>query len=196
MPAVDDKVAEGKEGGGSIIWKGRPSIGPYVTLFGVLALGMAVVLIEIEFLIANNGLPVLKSAVTLNGFKIPNVLEVGTAAVVILWYVAKLLGLVILRAGNRYELRSDGLYVNKGIANLENAFVSPMAFSDARLIRTIEMRLLSRCLIVVDTNDRRHFELKLVRDGLRVQGLISSTLAHPAVRLDREPGTAMPSPSS
>jgi hypothetical protein len=115
---------------------------------------------------------------------IPYALEVATIAIVLLAYLAKLVGLAILRARNSYELRTDGLFINTGIANLEDVFISPMAFSDARLIRTLPMRIVGRSTIVVEANDKRRFEMRLVKDGQRVQSLIRSNLGHPVVRID------------
>lgn len=191
----ESMTTSGGAGSGPVVWKGRPSVGPYVALYGALAAVVTVVLLALEFILSGyHGLSLLDRSVTLAGITVPYALEVATVTLVLLWYLAKLVGLALLRARNSYELRSDGLQVNRGIARLENTFVSPMAFSDARLIRTIGMRLVGRSLIIVDTNDNRHFELRMVKDGMKVQAMIRDSLGHPTVRLDPRSNVAPTSP--
>jgi len=68
-----------------------------------------------------------------------------------------------------------------------------MAFSDARLVQDLSMRMVKRGLIVVEANDGRKFSLMLVEKPQVVQELIRRTLAHPVVRVesrtDPEPPT-------
>jgi hypothetical protein len=171
-----------------LVWKGRPSIGPYLALNGVLALVLIVVLVGLELLFAGRllGPSAATASLSIGAFTIPYALEAITVGLIVFGYVVSVLGLVILRARNSYELRTDGLYIKTGIANLEDIFVSPIAFSDARLIRTISMRLLGRSEIIVEANDKRRFEMKMIKDGPVVQSLIRSNLAHPTVRLERQ----------
>jgi hypothetical protein len=117
---------------------------------------------------------------------IPDALEVVTVLIVLIAFLAKLVGLVIYRAGHSFELRIDGLYVNRGIANLQNTFISAMAFSDAKLIRTLGMRIVRRSTIIIEANDGRRFEMRMLRDGNNVQALIRNNLSHPTVRMDRQ----------
>jgi hypothetical protein len=171
-----------------VVWKARPSIAPYVILYGIAALILAAILVALELYLAGGllGAAVTTAPLTIGSVSIPYALEVITVVVVFFGYLAKIFGLIILRARERYELRTDGLYINRGIVSLENDFISPMAFSDARLIRTLGMRLVGRSKIIVEANDKRRFEMKLIKDGQTVQGLIRSNLAHPTVRLERQ----------
>lgn len=77
-----------------------------------------------------------------------------------------------------------------------------MAFSDARLIRTLEMRVVGRSTIVIEANDERRFEMRMIKDALRVQTLIRGISSHPTIRIDKESpaemraATAAPAPSA
>ena len=66
------------------------------------------------------------------------------------------------------SLYEDGLYVDSGIVNLQNTFVAPMAFSDARLVMPLSLRVVSRANIIVDANDDRHFKLLLIENAIEV----------------------------
>ena len=173
---------------GNTVWAGRPSIGVYVALYGVLAAIIAIILVGLEVWVGDTIKAVsaaVFASVDLGSFQVPYFIEVSTIVVIAIVFLAKALGLVIYRAGHSYELHTDGIYVNKGIANLQNTFVSAMAFSDARLIRTIGMRIVGRSLIIVEANDGRRFEMKMLKDGPNVQALIRSNLSHPTVRLEK-----------
>ena len=64
-------------------------------------------------------------------------------------------------------------------------FISAMAFSDAKLIRTLGMRIVGRSMIIVEANDGRKFEMRMLEDGANVQTLIRNNLSHPTVRLEK-----------
>jgi hypothetical protein len=175
---------------GGIVWSGRPSIGVYLALYGVLTLIAIVILVGLEVWLGDNSKSLgdtFFASLRLGSVTIPDIVEVVTTIIILLFYLAKVVHLSLFKASNSYELRTDGLYVNKGIANLQNTFLSAMAFSDARLIRTLGMRIVGRSLIVVEGNDGRRFELKMLKDGAGVQALIRSNLSHPTVRVDKEP---------
>lgn len=172
----------------SAVWRGRPSIETYLILYGILALVAAAILILLEFSVASmvSGLSgIFLAFISLGPVTIPYVVPVGTALIILIVYLRKAIRLVLFRAGNSYELRTDGLYVNSGIANLQNTFISAMAFSDARLVRTLGMRVVGRSLIVVEANDGRRFEMKMIKDGQNVQSLIRNNLSHPRVRVEK-----------
>lgn len=171
---------------GGVVWHARPSIGSYVVLYGILAAVGVVVLVGLELWAGFNvaGASFLKSSLSAGGIRIPYLVEVITAVLVCAAYLVKVLRLLVVRLENSYELRNDGLYFNRGIANLSDTFLSPMAFSDARLVRTIGMRIVGRSLIVIEANDGRRFELKMIKDGLEVQALIRRNMAHPTVRIE------------
>lgn len=173
---------------GSTVWSGGPAIGVYLALYGVLAIIVGAVLVGLEVWVGDTikGLSGLVFAsLKLGSFSVPDALEVVTILVIVVAYAAKALGLVIYRAGHSYELHTDGLYINKGIANLQNTFISAMAFSDAKLIRTLGMRIVGRSLIVIEANDGRKFEMRMLKDGANVQSLVRSNLSHPTVRVEK-----------
>jgi hypothetical protein len=174
---------------GDAVWKGRPSIGVYVLLYGILAAVSAAILVGLEVWTADQSGAVKSiffASLNAGSLTIPDALEVVTALIVLIAFLAKVVGLVIYRAGHSFELRTDGLYVNRGIANLQNTFISAMAFSDARLIRTLGMRLVRRSTIIIEANDGRRFEMRMLRDGTNVQSLIRNNLSHPTVRMERQ----------
>jgi hypothetical protein len=170
------------------VWKGRPSISSYVALYGILAAALIAILVGLELWTASRIpaiSPVMTGSLRFGSVLVPYALEVSTAAVILVVYLAKVVGLVLFRARNSYELFSDGLYFNKGIANLQNTFISAMAFSDAKLIRTIGMRLVGRSQIIVEANDGRRFVLSMIANGASVEELIRANLSHPTVRVEK-----------
>ena len=159
----------------------------FYALYGVVALVIAVILLGIELWFAGNiaiGSKIFPKSIPFGGVKVPYPIEVVTFVIILIAYLGKVIQLALLRARNKYELREDGLYVDLGIVNLQNTFVAPMAFSDARLNMPLSLRIVKRGTIVVDTNDNRHFKLLLIVDPLTVQGLIRRTLGHPVVRVE------------
>jgi len=171
-----------------VVWRGRPAVGVYIALYGALALVAAGVLVALELYTAKSISSIsgiFYGSVKVGPLSIPYAVEAITILVIAVVFFADVLGLVMLRASNRYQLRADGLYLNRGIAKLQNTFVSAMAFSDARLTRTLGMRIVGRGRIVVEANDGRRFELKMIKDPTQVQSLIRSSLSHPTVRVER-----------
>lgn len=185
------KAVRGKQ-----VWVGRPSVSVFYVLYGIVSLIIIAALVGIELWYSGNsvGRIILPKLVALGAFRMPYPVEIATVVIVLLAYFAEVLRLALLRARNKYELCEDGLYVDQGILNLQNTFVAPMAFSDARLSMPITLRLLKRGNIMVDTNDDRHFKLLLLEDPLTVQGLIRQTLGHPVVRLESPAPPSPPSP--
>ncbi len=173
-------------GKGKQVWTGRPSVSVFYVLYGIISLVVIVVLVGLEFLAGDTGVGkvIFPKSIVLSALRIPYPVEVGTAILVIIVYLAKVGQLALLRARHKYELREDGLYVDSGILNLQNTFVAPMAFSDARLEMPVSLRLLRRGNIIVDSNDNRHFRLLLIENPMTVQDLIRRTLGHPVVRVE------------
>lgn len=172
---------------GKPVWHGKPAVGSYIIVYGVFALIAITILVTLEYeLSLSSGITgsIFPASVRLGGAVVPYPVEIATTVIIAIIFVVKVIQLAILWATNKYNLLSDGLYVSRGIVNLENSFLSPFAFSDARLIRTWSMRLLKRGLIIVDANDGRHFYLKYIKDPLQVQTLIRRTMAHPSVRTE------------
>jgi hypothetical protein len=173
---------------GGVVWQGRPAIGVYVALYGVLALVAAGIIVGLEVYTARTFGAVSSffySSLKAGPVEIPYALEAITIIIIGLVLLVRVVGLVIVRTSNSYELRTDGLYVNKGIANLQNTFVSAMAFSDAKLTRTLGMRIVGRGRIVIEANDGRRFELRMIKDSSNVQAMIRTSLSHPTVRLEK-----------
>ena len=160
------------------LWRGRPSVGSYILIYGIISLIVILALVTIEYSISSYGV----FPNNIGGIQYP--VELATAIIVIIFFAIKAIQLAIIWATSRYELMSDGLYVNQGVVNLESSFLSAMAFSDARLIRTWSLRIAKRGLIIVEANDGRRFFLNYVKDPMQVQSLIRSTLAHPTVRTE------------
>ncbi|MHB1909042.1 MAG: hypothetical protein ACYCQJ_09265 [Nitrososphaerales archaeon] len=161
------------------LWRGRPSVGSYILIYGIITLIVILALVTIEYSLSASYRVFPNN---IGGILYP--LELATATILVILFAIKAIQLAVIWATNRYELMSDGLYVNQGIVNLESSFLSAMAFSDARLIRTWSLRMVKRGLIIVEANDGRRFFLNYVKDPLQVQSLIRSTLAHPTVRTE------------
>jgi hypothetical protein len=171
-----------------VVWRGRPAVGVYVILYGVLSLVAIGILVGLELYTARAFSAVsgaFYGSLKLGPVKIPDAVEVITALIVAVLFLVKVVRLLIFKARNSYELRTDGLYVNTGIANLQNTFISAMAFSDAKLTRTLGMRIVGLGRIEVEANDGRRFQLKMIKDSSNVQSLIRSNLSHPTVRVEK-----------
>ncbi len=164
----------------SPIWAGRPAIGVYLAIYLLVALIAMVVLDFVEFYI---GLP---KGAAISRVYVPYPIQIITDIVIFLVFLSSSFHLLLLRARSKYELYVDGLNINTGIISLQNTYVAPMAFSDARLIRTLLLRLAGRGLIIVDTNDHRHFRLELIKNPMEVQSLIRRALSHPTFRTEVE----------
>lgn len=181
-------MAVQEDKGKKLIWSGRPSVSVYYRIYAAISVVVAVVLVGIELWLGRYtafGKTIFPS----NFAGIPYVVEIGTTAIIFLAYLAKVAELALLRRRNRYELHDDGLYIDTGILNLENVYVPPMGFSDARLYRPWTLRLFKRGNIIVDTNDKRHFELSLLENPEQVQSLIRGSLSHPTVRIEGSQGS-------
>jgi hypothetical protein len=169
------------------VWFGRPSVSVFYLLYGIVALVIVGILVGLELWAGSRfaaGRALLPKYVSFGGTTIEYPVELVTVLIVVAAYLIKVIQLAILRASHKYILREDGLYVDKGIFNLQNTFIAPMAFSDARLNLPIGLRLVRRGNIIVDANDNRHFQLLLIKDAVVVQDLIRRTLGHPVVRIE------------
>ncbi len=175
---------------GRLVWEGRPSVSIYYAIYGVFCLVVIIVLGLLEYTIGTMfGAYLFPRVTTISRFIIPYPVELFTAIIILLVFIVNAVKLAILRLSNKYELYEDGLYLDLGIVNLQNTYLSPMAFSDARLVRTLTLRLAGRGDIIVDANDGRHFQLKLIEKPQQVQTIIRRTLGHPIVRLEGSPST-------
>jgi hypothetical protein len=173
---------------GNVVWKAKPAISVYLLLYGIAAAIVAAIVVALEIWTGDSvkaASSLLFASVKVGSLTIPDVPELVTVLVILVAYLVKVVGLVIYKAGHSYELHTDGLYVNRGIANLQNTFISAMAFSDAKLIRTLGMRIVGRSTIIVEANDGRKFEMRMLEDGANVQTLIRNNLSHPTVRLEK-----------
>ena len=178
-----------KEVDPEVVWKGRPSIGVFVGLYGALTL-LVIGLIAVFGIWGSYNLPsiapFLRASLRVGSASVPYVVEIGVATIVFILFLIKVIRLSIFKASHSYELRVDGLRLGKGLVNLEDDYISAVAFSDARLIRTLEMRIVGRGLIIIEANDERRFEMRMIKDAVNVQALIRRTLSHPTVKIDRE----------
>jgi hypothetical protein len=172
---------------GKLVWADRPSVSVFYALYGLLSLIVIGLLVALELWFSTNATVsgnLLPRNLVLGGITIPYPVEIATATLVLLVYLGEVIHLAFLRARHKYELYEDGLYVDSGIVNLQNTFISPVAFSDARLIMPLSLRLVNRGKIIVDANDERHFTLLLVKNPMVIQNLIRRTLGHPVVRVE------------
>jgi len=165
------------------IWVGRPAIGIYLGIYLLFAMITIGILVFLEF---HFGSTLIPKKVIVSGASVPYPVQIITAFIGLIAYFISVINLLLLRARNKYELYVDGLNIDRGIINLENTYVAPMAFSDARLIRNWLLRLAGRGLIIVDTNDGRHFHLHLIKHPLEVQSMIRKALGHPTFRTESE----------
>ncbi len=169
------------------IWHGKPSVGSFVIIYGLIAIVSILILVTLEYILSLSSIAaryVFPPSVRSGGLLIPYPVEIATTIVILAFFAFKVIELVIVWATNRYDLMPDGLFVNRGIINLENTFLSPIAFSDARLVRTWSLRLAGRGLIIVEANDGRRFYLRYIKNPLEVQSLIRKNLAHPTIRTE------------
>lgn len=170
---------------GTIVWSGRPSVGGYALIYAMIALVLIAVLSIVELYLGKAstlGSKIFPSSLTIMGVVVYYPVEIVTTILILIILTAELISLAFLRAQSKYELREEGLYLDLGIINLESTYISPVAFSDARLIRTWPMRLVGRGMIIVDANDERQFKLQLIKNPLDVQSLIRRTLGRPRFR--------------
>jgi len=165
------------------IWVGRPAIGVYLGIYLLFTIMTIGILVFLEF---HFGSTIIPKKVIISGVSVPYPVEITTVFIGLIAYFISVINLLILRAQNKYELYVDGLNIDRGIINLENTYVAPMAFSDARLRRNWLLRLAGRGLIIVDTNDGRHFHLHLIKHPHEVQSMIRRALGHPTFRTESE----------
>jgi hypothetical protein len=174
-------------GKSKVVWSGRPSVSVFYLLYGIIAVAVLAVLVGLQLWVAGHsgiGKVIFPKSLAMGGLRVPYPVELATVVLIVIVYVGSIVKLALLRVRNKYELREDGLYVDHGILSLQNTYVAPMAFSDARLELPVSLRLLRRGNIIVDTNDNRHFKLLLIENPLNVQSLIRRTLGHPVVRIE------------
>jgi len=167
-----------------LVWSGRPSVSVFYSIYGAIAVIViaSLTITEFWFGIHTN---VGKTIFPRSFGGVPYPAELVTATLILLMYAGEVARSALLRKRNEYKLYDDCLYIDNGIVNLENVYLSPMAFSDARLFRTLGLRIVKRGKVIVDTNDQRHFQLQLIENPVAVHGLIRRTLGHPTVRLDK-----------
>jgi hypothetical protein len=188
------KIQTGSKG--KLVWAGRPSVSVFYLLYGFVALILVFVLVGLEVWFASAtivGVAIFPKSIAVGGTAIPYPVELLTIVVILIAYLVEVIRLALLRARNKYELYEDGLYLDSGIVNLQNTFLSPMAFSDARLLRNWAMRLVNRGMIIVEANDGRKFNLLLIEKPQVVQELTRRTLAHPVVRVESRTDIEPPS---
>ena len=172
---------------GRLIWAGKPAVSIFLLIYGIIVALLITILDFLEYFLGSENTSLNRlfpNSLTFRGLHVVFPVELATLSIILIAYVAEVLRLAILRASYKYFLYEDGLYVDSGIINLENTFLSPVAFSDARLFRTASLRLVKRGNITVDANDGRHIELKLVEKPGVVQALIRKTLGRPTVRVE------------
>jgi hypothetical protein len=183
---TEQKKAQGETN--NPVWHGKPSVGSYILIYGVLAIISILVLVTLEYFGSHAsaaGGALFPYSIRSGGVVIPFPVEIATVVIIAILLAGKVIELAIIWATNTYDLMSDGIYINQGIINLQNTFVSSIAFSDARLIRNWILRIAGRGLIIIEANDGRRFYLKYVKNPLQVQSLIRSTLGHPTIRTER-----------
>jgi hypothetical protein len=149
------------------IWHGRPAVGSYVIIFGLMAIVATVILVTFEYAASSSSAiarALLPSSIKIGSTVVPYPFEIATSVIIVVIFLYKVLKLAIIRFTNTYDLLPDGLYINRGIINLENTLIAPVAFSDARLIRTFLLRIAGRGMIIVEANDGRRFYLKFVKN--------------------------------
>jgi hypothetical protein len=182
------RIVDDQKSGGPI-WHGKPAIGSYVIIYGLIAIVVILILVTLEYVLSTSS-PIARSLMPpqarFGSTIVPYPVEILTTLAIVVVFLYKLIRLTIIWATNTYDLLPDGLYINHGLINLENTLVAPIAFSDARLIRTWILRLAARGLIIVEANDGRRFYLQYVKNPIQVQSLIRKTLARPTFRTEEK----------
>ena len=168
-----------------LVWSGRPAVSVYFGIYGLVSIVLIAIFIPTELWLGDySKLGNIVFPTRIQGtVSVRYPVELATAGLISAAYIVEVIRLTILRMRNYYALYEDGLYLDTGVVNLQNVYVSPMGFSDARLIRMWSLRIAKRGNLVVDTNDQRHFELKLLEQPAVVQALIRRTLGRPTVRV-------------
>ena len=112
------------------VWSASPSVSSFYGIYGLVAIIATVLSISFEAWLGVHttiGAFVFPSTLKI-GVEIPYPVEIFTVALIFLIYLAEAIKLAFLRIRNKYELYDDGLYLDTGIVNLRNVYVSPNGF--------------------------------------------------------------------
>jgi uncharacterized membrane protein YdbT with pleckstrin-like domain len=157
----------------SVVWHGKPWIVPVVIVRTVTVIVLSILFLTLEFYsggasLGLAGLPVW--AWTLLVF-------------IVVWLVS-MLELMVFRATNTYELRQDGLEVERGILRLHSFVVTPSGFGDLLVYQSIGGRIFGYGELTVNSQGERETKLRLVRSPAEAASLIRDVMGKPIVRVE------------
>jgi membrane protein YdbS with pleckstrin-like domain len=155
------------------IWRGRPWVLPYVAVRTIVIVVFAAVVITLE--------------TYLYGLTIGSTLMIGTIIVLLVLWILWIANLLVVRSTNLYILRADSLEIKTGILTTKNSVILPTGFSDLEIIRTVTSRIFNTGNINIKTQSEKDYTKKLVmvKDPMRIAGLIRDVMARQIFKLDK-----------
>jgi uncharacterized membrane protein YdbT with pleckstrin-like domain len=157
-----------------VLWTGKPWITPAVVGRTIVVIIVAIAAIVIEL--------ILKP-----GYQLLNLpLELWTAFIFFLIWVASLVHLLLVWASNTYILRNDSLEIRTGILTSRSFTVAASGFADMEVTKSIVGRILNFGDIIVRTQDESGADkiLHTVRNPMKVGGQIREVMSKPMVRIE------------
>ncbi|GEM_PF-1632227 len=183
---LTEKWGREEQRSNALLWSDRPAVGPVLIVLGMLFLLAIVILVSLEWFLGNyvgGFTPFLPRSAQIGDVVVQYPVEILTIVILLAIYLGKVIQLAFIRIRNKYELYEDGLYLQHGVLNLENSFLSPVAFSDVILYRSVWLRIVGRGNIIIHANDGRQFRLSYIKEPLKVQNLMRETLTRLRVRI-------------
>jgi membrane protein YdbS with pleckstrin-like domain len=112
---------------------------------------------------------------------------IGTIIALIVLWILWIANLLVVRSTNLYILRADSLEIKTGILTTKNSVILPTGFSDLEIIRTVTSRIFNTGNINIKTQSEKDYTKKLVmvKDPMRVAGLIRDVMARQIFKLDK-----------
>lgn len=155
------------------IWRGRPWVLPYVAVRTIVMVVFAAVAITLE--------------TYLYGLTIGSTLMIGTIIALLVLWILWIANLLLVRSTNLYILRADSLEIKTGILTTKNSVILPTGFSDLEIIRTVTSRIFNTGNINIKTQSEKDYTKKLVmvKDPMRIAGLIRDVMARQIFKLDK-----------
>jgi membrane protein YdbS with pleckstrin-like domain len=162
----------------SVLWQGKPWIIPAAIGRSIVVIVVAVLFVWLEFF-AGAAEDVLFGV---------NIIIWTLLAFFVVWLIS-ITGLLIVRATNQYNLKSDSIEIRTGILTSRSSVIVASGFSDLEVIRGVAGRILEYGDIIIRTQSERDPEKMMVkvRNPLTVAEQIRYVMGRQIVRLDQSP---------